>query len=165
MEVQATGRDRRLTGRLGVVAVFMGTHEHSLDAKGRLILPRKFRDELGQDMVITKGIEPCLYGFPLAEFESFAAKLRTLPLTQRPGRDFVRVFVSGASQETVDTQGRVLIPPPLREYANLSKDVLVVGQLSRIEIWDRGQWAAYMDRAQAAYSDESNAAYLAELGI
>lgn len=145
--------------------MFMGTHEHSLDPKGRLILPRKFRTELGQEMVLTKGIERCLYGFPVAEFAEFAAKLRTLPLTQRPGRDFVRVFVSGASQESIDTQGRVLVPPPLREYAGLGKDVVVVGQLSRIEIWDRSAWTEYMDGAQTAYSDESNAAYLAELGI
>jgi MraZ protein len=143
----------------------MGTHEHSLDAKGRLILPRRFRDELGQEMVVTKGIERCLYGFPLGEFEAFASKLRSLPLTQRPGRDFVRVFVAGASQESIDSQGRVLIPPALREYAGLTRDVLVVGQLSRVELWDREAWARYMDRAQTAYSDESNAAYLAELGI
>lgn len=145
--------------------MFMGTHEHSLDAKGRLILPRRFRDELGQDMVITKGIERCLYVFPLAEFEAFAAKLRTLPLTQRPGRDFVRVFVSGASQETVDSQGRFVIPQSLRAYAGLTRDVVVVGQLNRIEIWDQQEWAAYMEGAQTSYTDESNAAYLAELGI
>lgn len=145
--------------------MFMGTHEHSLDAKGRLILPRRFRDELGQDMVITKGIERCLYVFPLTEFEAFAAKLRTLPLTQRPGRDFVRVFVSGASQETVDSQGRFVIPQSLRAYAGLTRDVVVVGQLNRIEIWDQQEWAAYMEGAQTSYTDESNAAYLAELGI
>jgi len=145
--------------------MFMGSHEHSLDAKGRLILPRRFRDELGQDMVITKGIERCLYVFPLAEFEAFAEKLRSVPLTQRPGREFVRVFVSGASQETVDSQGRFVIPPVLRDYAGLVKDVMVVGQLSRIEVWDRQEWASYMERAQVAYSDESNASYLAELGI
>lgn len=145
--------------------MFMGSHEHSLDAKGRLILPRRFRDELGQDMVITKGIERCLYVFPLAEFEAFAEKLRTLPLTQRPGRDFVRVFVSGASQETVDNQGRFVIPPSLRAYAGFTRDVAVVGQLNRIEIWDTQEWATYMERAQTAYTDESNAAYLNELGI
>jgi MraZ protein len=145
--------------------VFMGSHEHSLDPKGRLILPRKFRGELGTEMVITKGIEKCLYGFPVPEFAEFANKLRTLPLTQRPGRDFVRVFVAGASQESIDTQGRVLLPPALRDYAGLGKDVMVVGQLNRIEIWDRTEWAAYMEGAQTAYSDESNAAYLADLGI
>ena len=145
--------------------MFIGTYDHSLDPKGRVILPRKFRDELGQDMVFTKGIERCLYLFPLAEFAAFAGKLRSLPLTERPSRDFVRVFVAGASQESADTQGRVVIPQALREYASLTKDVVVVGQLSRIEIWDREQWASYMPGAQAAYSDSANAAHLAELGI
>ena len=145
--------------------VFIGTYDHSLDPKGRVILPRKFRDELGQDMVFTKGIERCLYVFPLAEFQAFADKLRSLPLTERPSRDFVRVFVAGASQESTDGQGRVVIPQPLRDYASLTKDVVVVGQLSRIEIWDRGEWERYMPQAQAAYSEQANAAHLAELGI
>jgi MraZ protein len=145
--------------------VFIGAYDHSLDPKGRVILPRKFRDELGQDMVFTKGIERCLYLFPLAEFAAFADKLRSLPLTERPSRDFVRVFVAGASQESADSQGRVVIPQALREYAGLTKDVVVVGQLSRIELWDKAEWDRYMPGAQAAYSDSSNASHLAELGI
>lgn len=145
--------------------MFMGTHEHTLDPKGRLILPRRFRDEMGQEMVITKGIERCLYGFPTREFEAFATKLRALPLTQRPGRDFVRVFVAGASQESIDGQGRVLLPNPLRQYAGLEREVVVVGQLSRIEIWDQSSWGSYMEGAQDAYTDGSNAEHLAELGI
>ncbi|HZD67701.1 MAG TPA: division/cell wall cluster transcriptional repressor MraZ [Actinomycetes bacterium] len=145
--------------------MFIGSYDHSLDPKGRVILPRKFRDELGQDMVFTKGIELCLYVFPLGEFEAFANKLRSLPLTERPSRDFVRIFVAGASQESADSQGRVVIPQALREYAGLSKDVVIVGQLSRIEIWDREEWGRYMPAAQAAYSDSANAAHLAELGI
>ena len=145
--------------------MFIGTYDHSLDPKGRVILPRKFRDELGQDMVFTKGIERCLYLFPLTEFATFADKLRTLPLTERPSRDFVRVFVAGASQESADSQGRVVIPQALREYAGLTKDVVVVGQLSRIELWDKVEWERYMPAAQAAYSDAANASHLAELGI
>ena len=145
--------------------MFIGTYEHALDPKGRLILPRRFRDELGQEMVFTKGIERCLYVFPLAEFEAFARKLQSLPLTQRPSRDFVRVFVSGASQDSADAQGRVLIPQPLREYAGLAKDVVVVGQLSRVELWDKAAWERYSADAQAAYTSEANAAILAELGI
>ena len=145
--------------------MFIGTYDHSLDPKGRVILPRRFRDELGQEMVFTKGIERCLYVFPLAEFEAFATKLRSLPLTERPSRDFVRVFVAGASQESADSQGRVVIPQPLREYAGLTKDVVVVGQLSRVEIWDKGEWERYVPSAQAAYSDEANTAHLADLGI
>lgn len=145
--------------------MFIGTYDHSLDPKGRVILPRKFRDDLGQDMVFTKGIERCLYLFPLAEFAAFADKLRSLPLTERPSRDFVRVFVAGASQETADSQGRVVIPQTLRDYAGLTKDVMVVGQLSRIELWDKAEWDRYMPAAQAAYSDSSNASHLADLGI
>ena len=132
-----------------------------------MILPRKFRDELGQDMVITKGVgkERCLYVFPQAEFEAFAAKLHSQPLTARPTRDFARMFVAGASSETADSQGRVVVPQPLREYAGLTKDIVVVGQLTRVELWDRGEWERYVPAAQAAYSSETNAAHLAELGI
>ena len=101
----------------------------------------------------------------MTEFATFADKLRTLPLTERPSRDFVRVFVAGASQESADSQGRVVIPQVLREYASLTKDVVVVGQLSRIELWDKGEWERYMPAAQAAYSDTANASHLAELGI
>jgi MraZ protein len=125
-------------------ALFIGTYDHSLDAKGRVILPRKFRDELGQDMVITKGVgkERCLYVFPQAEFEAFAA-----------------------SSETADSQGRVVIPQPLREYAGLTRDVVLLGQIRRVEIWDRAEWERYRAVAEAAYADETNAAHLAELGI
>ena len=132
-----------------------------------MILPRKFRDELGQDMVITKGVgkERCLYVFPQAEFEAFAAKLHSQPLTARPTRDFARMFVAGASSETADSQGRVVIPQPLREYAGLGRDVVVVGQLSRVELWDKAEWERYVPTAQAAYSDETNTAHLADLGI
>ncbi len=158
---------RRATaaGRKGVEVLFIGTYDHSLDPKGRLILPRKFRDELGQGMVFTKGIERCLYVFPEAEFAAFADKLRNRPLTERPSRDFVRMFVAGASQESADAQGRVLIPQPLRDYAGLSREVVVVGQISRVEVWDKGEWEGYIPAAQAAYRDQSNAQFLAELGI
>ena len=149
------------------VALFIGTYDHSLDPKGRVILPRKFRDELGQDMVITKGVgkERCLYVFPQAEFEAFAAKLHSQPLTARPTRDFARMFVAGASSESADSQGRVVIPQALREYAGLAKDVVLLGQIRRVEIWDKAEWERYRAVAEAAYADETNAAHLAELGI
>ena len=132
-----------------------------------MILPRKFRDELGQDMVITKGVgkERCLYVFPQAEFEAFAAKLHSQPLTARPTRDFARMFVAGASSEAADSQGRVVIPQPLREYAGLTRDVVLLGQIRRVEIWDKAEWERYRAVAEAAYADETNAAHLAELGI
>ena len=132
-----------------------------------MILPRKFRDELGQDMVITKGVgkERCLYVFPQAEFEAFAAKLHSQPLTARPTRDFARMFVAGASSESADYQGRVVIPQALREYAGLAKDVVLLGQIRRVEIWDKAEWERYRAVAEAAYADETNTAHLAELGI
>jgi MraZ protein len=145
--------------------MFTGTHEHSLDAKGRLILPRRFRDELGQELVITKGIERCLWVYPLAEFEAFAAKLAKLPLTNRAGRDFTRVFVGSASQETIDSQGRFVVPPPLREYAGLTKELTVLGQIHKIEVWDREAYGRHAPDSETTYTDESNAPLLAELGI
>ena len=132
--------------------MFIGTYDHSLDPKGRVILPRKFRDELGPDMVFTKGIERCLYVFPLAEFEAFANKLRSLPLTERPSRDFVRVFVAGASQETADSQGRVVIPQALRDYAGLTKDCVVIGAVNRLEIWDAQRWQRYQEEHEDDYA-------------
>jgi MraZ protein len=118
-------------------------------------------------MVITKGVgkERCLYVFPQAEFEAFATKLHSQPLTARPTRDFARMFVAGASSETADSQGRVVIPQALREYAGLSKDVVLLGQIRRVEIWDKAEWERYRAVAEAAYADETNAAHLAELGI
>jgi MraZ protein len=147
--------------------VFIGSYDHSLDPKGRVILPRKFRDELGQDVVFTRGLagERCLYVFPLAEFEAFAAKLRDLPLTGGRNRDFTRVFVANARQEAADSQGRVVIPQVLREYANLTKDVVVVGQLNRIELWDKAEWERYLESTQETYADEANIAHLQDLGI
>ena len=132
-----------------------------------MILPRKFRDELGQDMVITKGVgkERCLYVFPQAEFETFAAKLSSQPLTARPTRDFQRIFIAGASSETADSQGRVVIPQSLREYAGLTRDVVLLGQIRRVEIWDKGEWERYRTVAEADYADETNTAHLADLGI
>lgn len=147
--------------------MFIGTHDHSLDPKGRVILPRRFRDELGQDVVFTKGLgtERCLYVFPMAEFEAFANKLRSLPLTGGRNRDFTRVVVAQASPETVDSQGRVVVPQALREYANLTKDVVVVGQINRIELWDKAEWQRYLESAQQLTADEANIAHLQDLGI
>ena len=110
------------------MALFIGTYDHSLDPKGRVILPRKFRDELGQDMVITKGVgrERCLYVFPQAEFEAFAAKLHSQPLTARPTRDFARMFVAGASSESADSQGRVVIPQAPVSYTHLTLPTILL---------------------------------------
>ena len=116
--------------------MFLGTHEPRLDDKGRLILPAKYREELAGGLVITKGQERCLYAFPMEEFQRITEALRTAPVTAKAVRDYSRVFFASASDEVPDKQGRITIPPGLREYAGLTRDCVVVGANTRLEIWD-----------------------------
>ena len=123
--------------------MFLGTHAPKLDEKGRVILPAKFRDELASGLVLTRGQERCLYVFSQREFENLHDKIRQAPVTDKRGRDFLRLFLSGASQELADSQHRVTIPPALREYAGLERDLTVVGVGNRAEIWETSAWEAY----------------------
>ena len=116
--------------------MFLGTHTPRLDDKGRMILPAKFREKFAAGLVMTRGQERCLYVFPMNEFERIAAAMNTTPVTSRAVRDYQRVLLSGASDEIPDKQGRVTIPPLLREYAGLSKECTVIGAGNRVEIWD-----------------------------
>ena len=120
--------------------MFMGEYNHTIDAKGRLIIPSKFRELLGEEFVLTKGLDGCLSIYPMDEWKAFEEKLRALPLTNKNARTFTRFFVAGATNCELDKQGRILLPPVLREYANLTKDVVLVGVLSRVEIWDKDRW-------------------------
>ena len=120
--------------------MFMGEYNHTIDAKGRLIIPSKFRELLGEEFVLTKGLDGCLSIYPMDEWNAFEEKLRALPLTNKNARTFTRFFVAGATNCELDKQGRILLPPVLREYANLTKDVVLVGVLSRVEIWDKDRW-------------------------
>ena len=130
--------------------MFLGTHSPRLDEKGRLFLPAKFRDELAEGLVITKGQERCLFVFPIQEFRRITAALSAAPVTQKAVRDYSRVFFASASDEIPDRQGRVTIPPQLRQYAGLTKDCVVIGANTRVEIWDTEAWEAYLaDREQA----------------
>jgi MraZ protein len=133
--------------------VFLGTYAPKLDDKGRVILPAKFWDELASGLVITRGQERCLYVFSEREFESVHEKIRQAPITSKEGRDFLRLFLSGASQERPDTQHRVTIPANLREYAGLGRELTVIGAGSRAEIWDTEAWNAYYESNEAAFSD------------
>jgi MraZ protein len=135
--------------------VFLGTHTPRLDDKGRLILPAKYRDELAEGLVLTKGQERCLYVFPRAEFGRITEALRTAPVTAKAVRDYSRVFFASASDEVPDRQGRVTIPPPLREYAALQRDCAVIGANTRLEIWDAGAWETYLEQQEDAFSDAS----------
>lgn len=133
--------------------MFLGEFEHSLDAKGRLVLPRKFRDDLEErGCVLTKGQESCLYVFSMDQWEEEVARLRRLPRTDRRNRKYQRSFFASALDQTLDRQGRIQIPDRHREYAGLDKDVTVVGALDRIEIWSRSAWATEATEADEYYS-------------
>jgi MraZ protein len=133
--------------------VFLGTHAPRLDEKGRLFLPAKFRDELAEGLVITKGQERCLYVFPTAEFGRLTEALRTSPVTNRGLRDYSRVFFASASDDTPDRQGRITIPAPLREYAGLTRDCAVIGANTRVEIWDAAAWETYLAEQEPAFAE------------
>ena len=120
--------------------MFMGEYNHTVDTKGRLIVPSKFREQLGDEFIVTKGLDGCLFVFPKNEWELFEEKLRDLPLTQKNARKFVRFFVAGANLCELDKQGRILIPQNLRQYAKLQKDLVIVGASNRAEIWDQEKW-------------------------
>ena len=135
--------------------MFFGTYTPRLDDKGRLFLPAKFRDELAEGLVVTRGQERCLYVWSMEEFGKLTERLREVPVTNKAARDYVRMFFAGASDETPDKQGRVTIPPMLREYASLSKDCIVIGAMNRIEIWDSTSWQTYSDEQEQAFADLS----------
>jgi MraZ protein len=133
--------------------MFLGTHQPRLDEKGRVFLPAKFRDELADGLVITKGQERCLYVFPIAEFSRITEALRVAPVTAKAVRDYSRVFFASASDETPDKQGRITIPPALREYAGLDRDCVVIGANTRVEIWDAAAWESYLEAQEPAFSE------------
>jgi MraZ protein len=135
--------------------VFLGTHSPRLDDKGRLILPAKFREQLDEGVVVTRGQERCLYVFPAAEFERLAEQLRQAPVTSKQARDYLRVFLSGASDEVPDKQGRVTIPPALRTYAGLTRECAVIGAGHRVEIWDAEAWATYLAEQEEVFSEQA----------
>ncbi len=133
--------------------MFLGTHTPRLDDKGRLALPAKFRSEFEGGLVITKGQERCLFVFPMAEFSRITELLRSAPVTQRSVRDYSRVFFASASHEVPDGQGRITVPSQLREYAGLSKDCVVIGANSRVEVWDVAAWQSYLDGTEQSFAD------------
>ena len=125
--------------------MFMGEYNHTIDAKGRLIVPAKFRERLGDNFIVTKGLDGCLFVYPNDEWTRFEEKLKSLPLTNKNARQFTRFFLAGAAACEVDKQGRILLPQVLREFASLEKDVVLVGVASRIEIWSRERWDESMN--------------------
>ena len=123
--------------------MLIGEYEHSLDVKGRLIMPAKLREDIGANFILTKGLDGCLFGFSKKEWEQFEEKLKSLPLTNKNARDFVRFFLSGAVNSEIDKQGRFLIASNLREYASMEKEVVIIGVGTRIEFWSKDKWLNY----------------------
>ena len=139
--------------------MFFGTYTPKLDDKGRLILPAKFRDQLAGGLMVTRGQEHCLYVWPQAEVERITERLREAPVSNKATRDYVRMFSSASSDETPDKQGRITVPPKLREWANLSKDVVVIGAMNRLEIWDEAAWEAYSESQAKSFAKLSDEAF------
>lgn len=143
--------------------MFIGEYNHTLDSKGRLIMPSKFRESLGYEFVMTKGLDNCLFVYPKEEWKILEEKLKSLPLTNKDARAFIRFFFSGATECNLDKQGRVLIPPNLRTHSKLKKDAVIIGVSTRLEIWSSDEWTEYNEDDNLSY--ESIAEKMAELGI
>jgi MraZ protein len=143
--------------------MLLGEYKHNLDNKGRMAIPVKFRDKLGTGMILTRGLDNCLFVFGEKEWGILVEKLNALPLAQANSRAFVRLMLAGAVDVSLDAQGRVLVPDYLRKYAHLKKDVVVAGLYSRAEIWDAELWNRYKEKTEGA--SEEIAEKLGELGI
>ncbi|OLT19989.1 cell division/cell wall cluster transcriptional repressor MraZ [Ornithinimicrobium sp. CNJ-824] len=154
--VGRTGGENDPSSEKGVVRVlFLGTYTPKLDDKGRLILPAKFRKKLEDGLVITRGQDRCLVVYAQDEFERIALQWQSTPTSSRAVRDYQRVFLSGASDEVPDKQGRVTIPPILRDYAGLSSDCTVIGAGNRVEVWDSKAWEDYLAATEDAFAEQS----------
>lgn len=132
--------------------MFLGTHTPKIDEKGRFFLPAKFRDDLSAGLVITRAQDRCLAIYPLQTFEAMTQQVSTAPVTLKQVRDFQRMLAAGASQEMPDKQGRLMIPPALRSYAGLDKDIVVVGAINRVEVWDQQAWEIYSTEQETAFA-------------
>lgn len=141
--------------------MFSGEYQHTIDAKGRIIMPVKFRDALGERFVVTKGLDRNLLVFSMEEWQKFYEKLSTLPLANKNSRGFARLFLAGAIECETDKQGRILLTQPLKEYASLIKDVTVIGNGDKLEIWSTENWNEYLD----GIDTDQIADNLCELGI
>lgn len=147
----------------GGVEMFIGEYSHSVDTKGRVSIPAKFREELGGKFILTKGLDNCLFIYSMDEWKILESKLKQLPLTNRDARAFVRFFFSGATECGLDSQGRIRIPTNLREHAILEKEATIIGVGTRIEIWSNKEWQEYNNDDNLSYDEI--ASKMEELGI
>jgi len=135
--------------------MFMGEFQHTIDEKGRLIIPAKFREDLGPTFVLTRGLDQCVFGYPMDEWKALEQKLKALPFTKKDARAFSRFFFSGASECQLDKQGRVNITPSLRDYAGLDKECIIIGVSNRIEIWSKSRWESYYEASESSFEQIS----------
>ena len=133
--------------------MFMGEFQHSIDAKGRLIVPAKLREKLGEKFIVTRGLDGCLFGYPIAEWEKLEEKLNEMPLAKKDARTFVRFFYSAATECEIDKQGRINIPVSLRNHASLEKECVIIGVANRIEIWDQARWNEFTKETEDSFDD------------
>ncbi len=131
----------------------MGEYQHSVDAKGRLIVPAKFREALGETFVVTRGLDNCLFGYPMNEWRKLEEKLKGLPMTKKDTRAFARFFFSGATEVEIDKQGRINIPSTLMQHAHLVKECIVLGVSNRIEIWAKDAWETYFSESEQSFNE------------
>jgi len=133
--------------------MFMGEVHHSIDNKGRIIIPSKFRDDLGSSFVLTRGLDQCIFAYPRAEWTQLEQKLKALPFTKADARAFTRFFFSGACDVELDKQGRIVLPSNLRTFAKLTKECVVLGVSSRVEIWDQSIWESYYAKSEESFNE------------
>ena len=133
--------------------MFMGEFQHNIDAKGRMIVPAKFRSGLGETFIVTRGLDKCLFIYPMDEWQVLETKLKKLPLTKKDARAFIRFFFSGAMECEVDKQGRINIPQPLRNYAQLDKECVVIGVSNRVEVWSSDEWESYFNESEESFAE------------
>ncbi|MGL4798162.1 MAG: division/cell wall cluster transcriptional repressor MraZ [Cellulosilyticaceae bacterium] len=142
--------------------MFIGEYRHSLDDKSRVIVPAKYREQLSEQFVLTKGLDGCLFVYSQSEWTSFEEKLKALPLTNTNARKFVRFFLAGAVECQTDKQGRILIPSHLKVYSEIEKDIVFIGMGNRIEVWSSSKWDAYNEEA---FDASTLAEQMEQLGI
>ena len=152
-----------LVFHLTLLHVFIGEYSHNLDDKGRLAIPKKFRDDLAKGAVVTRGLDSCLFLYTKKEWEKLAEKLAALPFAQANTRAFARLMLAGAMDVDIDKQGRVILPEYLRQYAGIEKNIIVAGLYNRLELWDETKWAEYKKKTES----ESNqiAEQMGNLGV
>ncbi|BDG79834.1 transcriptional regulator MraZ [Bacillus subtilis] len=138
---------------MGQKIMFMGEYQHTIDAKGRMIVPAKFREGLGEQFVLTRGLDQCLFGYPMHEWKQIEEKLKALPLTKKDARAFTRFFFSGATECELDKQGRVNIASSLLNYAKLEKECVVIGVSNRIELWSKVIWEQYTEEQEDSFAE------------